>query len=124
MVFWTTIYGLLLTILGLGFYFGTDAGSFTALIPTGFGILLLLCALLGRKESLRMHVMHVAALLGLLGFFGGAPGLIKILRNGGLEGLARPNAALEQGIMAVLSLIFVVLCVRSFIAARRAREQG
>jgi hypothetical protein len=34
--------------------------------------------------------------------------------------LERPNAVLVQAIMFVISAVFVALCVRSFIAARRS----
>jgi hypothetical protein len=36
--------------------------------------------------------------------------------------LARPRAVLAQGIMGSLSLGYVLLCVKSFIDARKARQ--
>ena len=36
----------------------------------------------------------------------------------------RPGAVIAQTIMALICAIFVALCVRSFIAARKAREAG
>jgi len=36
--------------------------------------------------------------------------------------LARPAATEEQAVMAVICLVFVAMCIRSFIAARRGRN--
>jgi len=36
--------------------------------------------------------------------------------------LARPAATEEQAAMAVICLVFVAMCIRSFIAARRGRN--
>ena len=60
--------------------------------------------------------MHVAVLIGIVGFGGGVPGLIKLF--GGDTG-AGP---LARGALAVISAIFVALCVKSFIDARRRRK--
>lgn len=110
-------FGVLLILLGVGFYVPTRA--FTALIPAIFGLLLILCGWVATNPKLRMHAMHVAALLGLLGTgFPLARALPAAIR-GNLS-----LAVIEQLIMAVLSLIFVVLCVRSFIAARKARKSA
>src|SRR4051812_1158701 len=114
------VYSLLMIVLGVGAYFGTDAvtkNAVTALIPTGFGVVFLLLALLAFNEGMRKHAMHAASALGLLAFL--AAVVVLILR-GGTEST---TAAVEQGIMAFLSAGFVALCVRSFIQARRARTQ-
>jgi len=114
------VFGVLLTGLGVVTFFLTGASHVTALIPAFLGIALLVLGLLSFKDRLRMHAMHVAALLGLLGFVGGAymgfPKLVRML--GGAE-VERPTAAVESSIMAVLCLAFVAMCVRSFIQARR-----
>ena len=52
--------GILLILLGLGGYFGTDAKSFTALIPAFVGVPLLLLGCLALKDNLRKHAMHAA----------------------------------------------------------------
>ena len=120
----TILYGLLLAALGGGFYLALAPTSMTALIPTFFAIPVLVCGVIARQPNLRKHAMHVAAMLGVLGLGGGIPGAIKLLKAAGGAELARPAAALEQALMAGLSLVFVVLCVRSFVAARRARQLG
>jgi len=112
--------GLALIALGLIGYFATGMVSMTALIPAFFGAGLLLVGLLARRESRRKHAMHFAVALGTVGFFGALPGLFKLpaLLAGEAE---RPAAVVSQSLMALLLLLFVVLCVKSFIDARRAR---
>ena len=115
------VFGILLTLLGLGGYFGSGGASKTALIPCIFGVLLILFGALALKENLRMHAMHGAALVGVLGFLGAARGFLGIpdLLSGEAE---RPVAILSQIVMALLCLFFVGLCVKSFIDARKNRE--
>ncbi len=119
----TIVFGVVLLALGAGFYFATGAAAPTSLIPAGFGILLVLFGALANspEPGRRMLWMHIAVTLGLLGFLFPAFMTIKSLVKAHGGPLARPLAVAEQGIMAVVCLIFVALCVRSFIAARRAR---
>ena len=58
--------------------------------------------------------------MALIGFLGSVPGLLKLgaLAAGEAE---RPMAVGMQAAMAVLLAIYIALCVRSFIAARKAR---
>ncbi len=117
-------FGVALIVLGLGGYFATGAQSPTALIPAAAGLLLVVCGLLGRNPRMRMHAMHAAALVGVLGLAGSASGvgqLVKLLTG---ESVARPAAAVSKSIMALLCLAFVVLTVRSFVAARIARRKA
>jgi hypothetical protein len=118
----TTIgFGVVLIGLGVISFVATGAASWTALIPAIFGLLLLMFGILARNENMRKHAMHAAAVVGLLGFLGSAGGLWKVYKMMGGETLERPEAAVAQSIMAIICLAFVVLMVKSFIAARRAR---
>jgi uncharacterized membrane protein len=119
------VFGTLLLVLGAGTYLAALAGSTgttaspTALIPAFFGIVLIVCGVVvSAKPSLRNHVMHVAALVGLLGVVGGLMRPAKALLGGTLV-VSLPVIA--QITMALLCGVFVVLCVRSFIEARRNR---
>ena len=68
-----------------------------------------------------MHAMHGAAVVALLGFL--AP-LGRIIPQA-LKGTPPHGLALfSQVTMSILCLAFVLLCVRSFINARRARTQA
>jgi hypothetical protein len=64
--------------------------------------------------------MHAAAAVALLGFLPSVPGLLGIPDL--LAGqAARPAAVVLRSVMAILCLGFLVVAVRSFVAARRAR---
>lgn len=119
----TTIgFGVALIVLGFGGYLGTGADSVTALIPAFFGIILVILGLMARDPSKRKLTMHLAAAVGLLGFLGTVPGLMRLgAVFSGDETVARPNAVIAQAIMALLTGIFLVLCIKSFIDARRQR---
>ena len=112
--------GLVLIALGLGGYFGTGREHVTALIPAFLGLPLLILGLVALKEHMRRHAMHVAGVIALVGFAGTVRGLMKlpVLLTGGE--LARPAAVPLQAAVAILCLIFVLLCIWSFIKARRA----
>jgi hypothetical protein len=90
----------------------------TALIPAFFGGALILCGLIvAVAPKTRKHVMHLAAMVGVLGAAGG---LVPILRSGEFD-LAKP--AVRTGLlMTFVCVFFVVLCVKSFIDARKARQ--
>ncbi len=112
--------GLVLIVLGLGGYFGTGRESVTALIPAFFGLPLLILGLIARNERRRKTAIHIAVGIGLLGFVGTVRGLMKlpVLLTGGE--LARgPTAVAVQSAMAIVCLVFVLLCVWSFIKALR-----
>lgn len=121
----TMLIGALLCVLGVASYsMGAQAGtaerSPTALIPTAFGAVLLLLGFFTLiRPALRKHLMHLAAMVGLLGALGG---LGMFFARVGSRGFTLATGSMLA--MGLLCVIFVVLCVRSFIAARRAREAG
>ena len=119
----TLTFGLVLIGLGVGLWLGTGRESPTALIPAFFGLAFVLCGLWARAEKWRKHAMHVAAILALLGMGGTAKGLIGGVKH--LTGTAaeRPAAVLGQGAMFLLCLVYFILCVRSFVQARKARSE-
>ena len=119
----TIVFGVALIALGAGFYLATGATAPTSLIPAYFGIVLAICGILANspEPGRRMLWMHIAVTFGLLGFiFPAARTIMAFVKAHGAS-VPRPLAVAEQGIMAVVCLIFVALCVQSFIAARRAR---
>ncbi len=113
-------YGVLLILLGIGGYVASGTSSVTAFIPAFFGIPLALLGWVAGKEKWRKHAMHGAVLLGVLGLLGTFRGLFQLPAF--FDGTAaRPLAVVSQSIMAVLSLAFVIICVKSFMDARRAK---
>jgi hypothetical protein len=118
-------FGLLLSGLGPILYLLSDPAkqSLTAFIPTGFGIVLILCGVLAFNDKLRMHVMHLAALLGLIGFAMPAIMVPRAILNATEEKPVNPLSVGGQAVMGALCLVFLILCVKSFIDVRMARKK-
>jgi len=119
----TIVFGVILILLGLAGFFATGHTHPTALIPSGFGLLLSIFGLLANTPDTkrRMLFMHIAVTLGLLGFLATITGLMHWFQMLGGKVFPHPPAVESQAAMSVVCLIFVLLCVRSFIAARKAR---
>ncbi|HEU5457771.1 MAG TPA: hypothetical protein VFU68_04065 [Terracidiphilus sp.] len=120
----TVVFAVLMIALGLAGYMGTGSQHPTALIPTWFGVALGVFGLLAMSpsEGRRKLFMHVNVTIGLLGFLGGAFAAIQGYVHAQHLGVAQDMPALESKLaMAVLMLVYVILCVRSFISARRKR---
>ena len=117
-------FGIVLIALGAISFFGTGSTHPTALIPAWFGIALTVCGFFADSpsEKRRMLVMHIAVTIGLLGLLGSGIRAIGALMKADGAPLAHPAATESQVAMAVICLIYVALCVRSFIAARRGRK--
>ncbi len=119
----TIAFGILLGIIGLAYFVGTGSTHPTALIPLWFSVVLMICGALALTENPRRRMlwMHIAVTVGLLGFL--FPGFMAIKQwvAAGRGPLAHPAAAQEQGLMSIVCLVFTLLSVRSFIAARRSR---
>lgn len=118
------ILGIIFIVMGLYGYFGISSESITALIPTFFGIPLVILGWLGLNEKYLKHTMHGAAVLTLLGFAGTVGGLIKFFKMLGGAEMERPAAVTVQAIMAVLCLLFLIFAVKSFIDARRNKDSN
>src|SRR4051794_40853922 len=82
----TVITGGLLIVIGVVGFVATGSEHYTALIPSGFGVVLAVLGGLSFKEALRKHTMHAAVLVGLIGLVGCAvmagPSLPKLLTEG------------------------------------------
>ncbi len=118
----TMRFALSLMLLGFGGFVATGSQHPTALIPTGFGLLLGICGLLARKPERRKLFMHIAVTLGLVGFLATVTSIYKVTQIAQHQVVVRHAAVYSQFIMCLLCLLFVILCVRSFIAARRTRS--
>lgn len=120
----TILFGIVLILLGGFGYVATGSHFPTALIPSAFGIVLAILGFFAHtpETKRRMLLMHIAVTIGLLGFLTTVKGGIidyLLMLNG--RQFPHPSAVEEKAAMSVLLLIFVILCVRSFIAARRER---
>ncbi len=120
----TIAVGVLLILLGAVVYGSITPHAPTSLIPAFFGLVfVVLGALASTPDTERRALfMHIAVTFGLIGF------LLPFLRSVGpvvrlLQGqtVLRPLAAEESMAMAMICLVFTILCVRNFIQARRTR---
>jgi hypothetical protein len=118
-------FGVVLIALGAWGFFATGSVHPTALIPAYFGLVLAWSGVLAMTQPAKKALwMHVAVMAGLLGFLGaGSMAIMETVKAHGGP-LAHPAAVESQAAMAGICLVFVGLCVRSFITARRARTQG
>lgn len=120
----TIFFGVVLIVLGVWGFVATGSAHPTALIPAWIGLALAVAGALARTGDAkqRMLWMHVAVTVGLLGFLGaGSRAIVEMVKAHGAP-LAQPVAVEDQAAMAAICLVFVLLCVRSFIAARRTRK--
>lgn len=119
----TVLFGIILIILGGASFVLTGSKFPTSLIPVAFGILLVIFGFMAETPvaKRRMLFMHIAVTVGLLGFLGTAQSLFQAVQLFKGKLFPYPAAVEEKAAMALLMLIYVLLCVRSFIAARRSR---
>jgi hypothetical protein len=120
----TIFFGVLLILVGAVAYVEIGHHPHT-LIPAAFGLVLAIFGALANTpdSKKRMLFMHIAVTVGLLGFLGTLPGIIATIRRAAGQVVASPvhDAAIVQTTMGIICFVFVLLCVRSFIAARRSR---
>src|SRR5262245_44800495 len=114
----TRVAGLLLVLLGVVGYIGTGRTSITALIPAMFGAVFLVLALVARNPQARKHVMHAAVALALVAAIGVVPRIVTAVNAGDIR---RPAVQSQIAMVAILA-VYVLLGVKSFIDARRARR--
>ena len=119
----TLVFAVLLIALGLVGYMGTGSLHPTALIPAWIGIALGLGGLLAispseKRRKIFMHINVTIALLGVIGT--GAEIIRSSVAN--LAADKAPNlwALYSKLTLELLLLVYVLLCVRSFINARRS----
>jgi len=113
---WTILFGLLLVAIGLGGYYFADAKQPMALIPAVLGIAMFVCGVVAAQGAMRRLAMHVAALIGMIGFVGPMVTIFNDITN--------TAEVLAKGLTSALCLMFVLMCVNSFLEARRARTAG
>lgn len=117
------LFAALLILLGLVGFFGTGSQFPTALIPTWFGLALAVFGWLAisPSEKRRKLFMHINVTIGLLGFLGAAGRALSVYGSARSEGIEPNRIALSSQLaMAGLLLVYVLLCVKSFIDARRS----
>ncbi len=120
-------FAALLCFIGLFGYFGSrfEQPSMLALVSLLFGFALAVCAVIARRAAARKHAMHVAAMIGLIGFFVAGWLGISNLATAISDDPATDNRPVRMVLlMALICLVYVLLCIWSFIAARLRRTPG
>ena len=104
-----------LVLLGLATWLGAGRTSLTAMIPAFFGIPLGLAGMIALRDGWRKHALHAAAAIALIGALGALSRALPALS------LSEPIrlATLSQLVMGIALLVYLALCIRSFIQARR-----
>ena len=114
------IYGIFLIIWGIAISFISSSNSLTSLIPSIFGIPILLFSILSIKFPNRKKLfMHIVVTFGLIVFIGGLD-----FSRGLIKGTSFNNmwADTSKLMMLITGLIFTYLCIKSFIFARKNRQ--
>jgi hypothetical protein len=114
----TRLVGFALIAIGVIGYLATGGASVTALIPAMIGAVMLVLALVARSPEARKHAMHAAVAIALISLLGTLPRLFPAVMAGEIQ---RP-AVIAQAAMVLVLAFYVVMGVKSFIDARRARS--
>ena len=110
------LYGIFLIFWGVGVSFLSGSNSLTSLIPTFFGIPLLLFSFLAIKiPNKKKLFMHIVVVFGLLIFIGGLDFSRSIIKGNLFENIWGDVSKL---MMLLSGFIFIFLCIKSFIFAR------
>lgn len=119
----TLVFAALLIILGVVSYTGTGSLHPTALIPAWIGVALGVGGVLAMNPSRRKLFMHINVTIGLIGFLGGAITALQGYGHARSLGIDPDYIAMAAKLtLAGLMLIYLNLCIRSFLAARRPKE--
>jgi len=122
MVKTTLVFAVLLIALGLAGYMGTGSLHPTALIPAWIGIAMGFGGLLAisPSEKRRKLFMHINVSIGALGFLGGAVEVVRGYVHAGIVDETYLIAMASKLTLTTLMMIYLLLCMRSFKAARRS----
>lgn len=110
------VLGFFLILFSLWGYFTTDNPSFTALIPTVVGVVLIGMTAGMKKES--KTISHLAVGLTLLVLLA----LTMPLRGAILRGDG--EAIFRVGVMMLVALITLIIYINSFIQARKQKNNS
>ena len=114
----TILYGLFLIIWGVLISFLSESKSITSYFPSILGLPLFVSGLLASiKPEKRKLYMHIAVTFGLLCALGGTRFFMKM--SDGIN-----YATLSMLMLFLSGSLFTVICIFSFIHARKARENS
>ena len=116
----TIIYGIFLVVWGVVVTIFSYSQSITSLIPTIFGLTIIILSFLAKKFPNRKKLfMHIVVLIGFIVFLGGLD-LIRGLIQGNI--FVNLWASLSKFMMMISGLSFIILCIKSFIFNRKNKS--
>tara|TARA_B100001057_G_scaffold376712_1_gene381919 strand:+ start:4913 stop:5353 length:441 start_codon:yes stop_codon:yes gene_type:complete len=114
-------YGIFLIIWGITVSFLSQSTSFTSFIPSIFGVILALIAILAiRIPTKNMLCMHIAVVLGVLIWLGGSDFFRSLVI--GSNPFTNIWAGSSKLMMFMTATIFIFMCIKSFRFARRLKN--
>ena len=109
--------GSIMVLWGIVVYLLTDMSSFTSLIPSFVGLPIVLAGLLVRKlPEKRSLFMHISSTFGLISVLGGAMAFNGVMNNDW------SMSTISQLFLLIIGGIYLGICVKSFIHAKKMRE--
>jgi hypothetical protein len=121
----TLVFAVLLIALGLVSFVSTGSEHYTALIPVVFGLIFAVFGglSLSSNPSRRKLFMHINVTVAMLGAIATGVEIVRSIFHARAAGtIPDPIAINAKFALAFLLLLYTLLCVRSFIAARRGRR--
>ena len=116
----TIIYGIFLVVWGFVVSIFSDSQSITSLIPTIFGLTIIILSFFAKKFTNKKKLfMHIVVLIGFIIFLGGLD-LIRGLIQGNI--FVNLWASSSKFMMLISGLSFIILCIKSFIFNRKNKS--
>ena len=116
----TIIYGIFLVVWWVVVTIFSYSQSITSLIPTLFGLTIIILSFLAKKFPNRKKLfMHIVVLIGFIIFLGGLD-LIRGLIQGNI--FVNLWASSSKFMMMISGLSFIILCIKSFIFNRKNKS--
>ena len=119
----TIYFGLFLIGWATLITLAVPSGSYTSMIPAVLGLPIAINGFLAiRIPNKKKLIMHIVVLLGLIVFLGGLDFFRGMSSESGL--FSNPWAGISKLMMLITGAGFCYLCVKSFIFARKQRENS
>ena len=113
--FLTTLYGLFMVIWGISISLISGSSSITSMIPAFIGVPLAFIGFLSMiKPTFRKALMHIAVVIGIFAFLGGLDFFRGMFTN--------YYAGLSKLMLLITGIVYIYLCVQSFIFVRRQKK--
>ena len=119
MTIFGVLYGAVLVIVGVFGYLKSGGESVTALIPAFLGSPVVFLSMLSLNPKYLKLSMHINVLIALLGFLATIKDTVIFISGQEIE---NELAAYSKAITCIVSLLFIVFSVKSFMKARNAKR--